>query len=73
MVHVKTANSWLQRFLNKGFTFHSSTGMLIENLFKSRGKHPEGGGGKEFHTRVAKWERKSSHFSLLPEDTLKGA
>lgn len=48
--------------------------MLIENLFRSRGKNPEGGGwGEEFHARVAKGERKSSHFSSLPEDTLKGA
>jgi len=50
MVHVNIAGTKgkLQRLLNEGFTFHSSTGMLIENLFRSRVKNPEGRGEKNF-------------------------
>lgn len=50
MVHVNTAGTKgkLQRLLNKGFTFYSSTGKLIGNLFRSRVKNPEGRGEKNF-------------------------
>lgn len=57
-LHPHTPSPWfmstqleqrvLQRLLNKGFTFYSSTGKLIGNLFRSRVKNPEGRGEKNF-------------------------